>query len=347
MRTGKREVLTVLVSTMLALVIAEAAFRFYLRYQARADLQRVARGADITTVDTCNLGDIVRLSHEPDLFYELKPNLHGHFCGGSITTNALGMRMPNEPALDKPDGVLRVVALGDSYLFAQRMDDGQGFLEVLRSRARESGKPIEFLNFGVPGYNTWMEGVVLGKRARYFAPDVILVSVTGNDWDLPGFMLSRPYGDVGHSFLLGALLERLRAPPELVETPKSKVFEDHYLAVPDEVPPEFRHMVGFEGYRRALRRMLDVAVELRAKLVLFSDCVSDIAPGTRSCSFPFAAGQYERVRSEVYADAYVVVCPWQLSQELLIPHDGHPNVEGHRSLADQLSACLEAHGLHL
>src|SRR6185436_6250743 len=138
---------------------AEGLYRLYLRRKSRADLERVEKAAAVTVVDSCNLGDIVRLSREPDLFYELKANLRGRFCGGVVTTNAVGMRMPSEPTLAKPEGVFRVVGLGDSNLFAQRMNDGEGYFEVLRARARSAGRPVEFLNFGVPGYNTWMEGV--------------------------------------------------------------------------------------------------------------------------------------------------------------------------------------------
>src|SRR5215475_11576840 len=130
------------------------------------------------------------------------------------------------------------------------------------------------LNFGVPGYNTWMEGVVLRTKARHYAPDVIVV----------------------------ALAERFRAPPRLLETPRSKVYEGHYLAVPEEVPEQYRHMVGFEGYRRALVDVVSVAASMGAKVVLFSDCISADAPGTGSCTFPFAPGQYEKLKHDVYDD---------------------------------------------
>jgi hypothetical protein len=172
-----------------------------------------------------------------------------------------------------------------------------------------------------------------------------LVAVTGNDWDLPQFMLSRPYGDLAHSFLLGAIADGLRAPPKLLHTPNSRVYEHHYLAVPEEVPAAFRHMVGFDGYRHALLRMLDIADQLGARLVLFSDCITIDGPGSRTCTFPFRPGEYELLRAEVYAHPRTLVCSWELPPELLIPGDGHPTVEGHQRLAEQLRSCIEAHGV--
>jgi hypothetical protein len=340
-----REVVLSMVSVTVALCFSEAVFRFYLGQKNVRDLERVEKNAAISRVDTCSLGDIVRLSEEPDLFYELKPHLEGRFCGGAITTNSLGMRMPIEPELHKPPNVFRIVGVGDSYLFGQGVDDGQGFLEVLQARAFAAGRPLEVLNFGVPGYNSWMESVVLETRARLFEPDVIVVSVVGNDWDLPTLMLSRPRGNVLHSFLLGTLYERLRGPPALLDTPRSHVYEDHYLAAEEEVPPAFRHMTGFESYRRALVGMLHVASALHARLVLFSDCLEARSEETKGCRFPFAAGEYERVQSEVYTRPGVTLCPWRLKSNLLIPRDGHPTAEGHVSLADQLSACLERAGI--
>ena len=340
-----REMVLALASIVLALVVAEVGFRLYLRHRAGAEIERVERQVKLTQVNTCNLGDIVRLSRERELFYELKPNLRGRYCGGAMSTNALGMRMPIEPSVEKPAGVVRIAGVGDSYLFGQGVDDGQGFLEVLQAEALAAGKPLEILNFAVPGYNSWMESVVVARRAKHYAPDVILVSITGNDWDLPNFMLSRPYGDVAHSFLLGAIAERLRTPPSLVQTPRSRVYTDHYLAVPEEVPDNFRHMVGFDAYRRALLGMLSVAEQTNAQLVLFSDCISVNAAGSPSCSFPFKPGEYERVREEVYDKPRVTLCPWHLPTELLIPRDGHPTAEGHKSLAAQLRACIEPRGM--
>jgi lysophospholipase L1-like esterase len=344
LRRWRELVLTVL-SVGIAFLLAEIAFRFYLRRQARADLERVDRQALLVSVDTCKLGDIIRLSNQRDLFYELKPNLRGRYCGGVVTTNALGMRMSSEPKLDKPAHVLRIVALGDSFLFGQGVDDGRGFLEVLQATMIAEGRPVELLNFGVPGYNTWMESVVLAARAQHYDPDVVIVAIVGNDWDLPDLMLSRPYAALSRSFLISALAERFRAPPEFLHTPRSRVYEDHYLAVPEEVPEVYRHMVGFDAYRVALSRMLAIVQNLDARIVLFSDCVAPANPGGESCRFPFKPGEYERVRDEIYANPRVTLCPWQLSAKLLIPRDGHPTPEGHRAMAEQLRSCLKRHGI--
>jgi lysophospholipase L1-like esterase len=335
----------VIASVVVALLVVEVAFRLYLRHQQSSDFARALGNAATTDVQSCRLGDIVRFSPEPDLLYELKPNLHGNYCGAELNTNAIGMRMRRDPDVAKPPHVFRVVGLGDSFLFGQGVGDGQGFLEVLQARAIAKGVPEEMLDFGVPGYDTWMEAVVLRTKARRFSPDVIVVSVIGNDWDLPNFMLSRPYGDLAHSFVLGALAERFRAPPALLETPRSHVYDGHYLAVPEEVPERYRHMVGFEGYRGALAGMLAVAKEIDARVVLFSDCIGLAEPGSPTCAFPYADGQYEALKREVYDDPRVILCPWHLTPDLLIPRDGHPTPAGHVRLADQLAPCLERAGL--
>src|SRR5260221_3948104 len=106
-----RELLLLVASVAVAATTAEVLFRFYLRHQSRAQLARVQQQATITEVDSCKLGDIIRLSQEPDLFYELKPNLRGHYCGGLIRTNAIGMRAGGEPSLAKTAGSTRILVL--------------------------------------------------------------------------------------------------------------------------------------------------------------------------------------------------------------------------------------------
>src|SRR5262245_28144988 len=134
-----RELLLSFASIALTLLIAEVGFRLYLRHKSALDLARVERQAEMTRIDTCKLGEIIRLSHEPDLFYERKPNLSGRFCGGNVATNAFGMRMKGEPTVEKPTGVMRIVGLGDSYLFGQGVDQGEGYLEALEEIARSIG----------------------------------------------------------------------------------------------------------------------------------------------------------------------------------------------------------------
>jgi sulfane dehydrogenase subunit SoxC len=85
-----------------------------------------------------------------------------------------------------------------------------------------------------------MEGVVLRTKARHYAPDAIVVAVTGNDWDLPSFMLSRPYGDLAPGS--GSALSPIESLEGII-TPSSLHNIRSHSGTPDIDPKEHRLLI--------------------------------------------------------------------------------------------------------
>jgi hypothetical protein len=114
---------------------------------------------------------------DPLLRYEMKPDL---VCEQS-KTNAFGM-LDVPRALDKPPDTLRVACLGDSVGgdCSLPQDNACTALEPLLRDAR-MGRPVEVLNFSVPGYNTMQEARALEVKALRFAPDAVVVLYVVND----------------------------------------------------------------------------------------------------------------------------------------------------------------------
>lgn len=125
---------------------------------------------------------------DPLLRYEMKPGLD---CGGAVT-NAQGM-LDVPRATAKPEGTLRVACLGDSVGGDCSLphDNACASLEAVLREAR-GGKPVEVLNFSVPGYNTMQEARALEQKALAFAPDAVVVLYVIND----------PYPDLAISHFL-------------------------------------------------------------------------------------------------------------------------------------------------
>ncbi|HKQ75621.1 MAG TPA: SGNH/GDSL hydrolase family protein [Blastocatellia bacterium] len=99
--------------------------------------------------------------------------------------NSHGFR-DRERALIKPQGVYRVAVLGDSYTEARQVGMDATFTALSEAELnrrhcfRESN--VEVLNFGVAGYGTGQELLLLRERAWKFSPDMIVLQVfTGND----------------------------------------------------------------------------------------------------------------------------------------------------------------------
>ncbi len=125
---------------------------------------------------------------DPDLGGRLRPGAEGWFHGegkGYVRVNSAGMR-DREHALAKPAGALRIAVLGDSFAEAMPVSQDQAFWSVLERRLRECpalrGRIPEVLNFGVSGYGTAQELIMLRRHVWQYDPDIVLLAFfTGND----------------------------------------------------------------------------------------------------------------------------------------------------------------------
>ena len=137
------------------------------------------RGAPAT------LGQMIRRSEDPRIVYELKPRLDVTFAGGHVTTGDAANRGPDPGP--KTSGRLRIVGIGDSYMFGQGVSDDETYLSRLPALLSATAA-IETVNLAVPGYNTAMEVAALERRLTSIHPDLVLIEVVGNDLDLPNFL---------------------------------------------------------------------------------------------------------------------------------------------------------------
>ncbi|MBX7165598.1 MAG: hypothetical protein K1X74_04555 [Pirellulales bacterium] len=94
-----------------------------------------------------------------------------------IATNARGLR-DRDYAYEKPADALRVVVLGDSFVFgAGGVEQPELFTEVL-----ESNWPgVEVINMGVIGYSPDQEFLALKTEGIRYQPDVVVLCLFYND----------------------------------------------------------------------------------------------------------------------------------------------------------------------
>jgi len=112
--------------------------------------------------------------------YALNPNANGLSANNPYSINSLGFR-DYEYALEKPEGVFRIIAIGDSYTFGKGIALEYTYPKLLEKKLRGLGKRIEVLNFGVYGYNTVQEYWMIKEKAILFHPDMIIILYTLND----------------------------------------------------------------------------------------------------------------------------------------------------------------------
>ena len=89
-----------------------------------------------------------------------------------ITTNDRGLR-DRERSYEKPPDIFRIVVLGDSYIEATHVPEGQGYTQALEELLANRG--VEVINMGVGGYATTAAWLYLQSEGLKYAPDLVLL----------------------------------------------------------------------------------------------------------------------------------------------------------------------------
>ncbi len=92
--------------------------------------------------------------------------------------NGQGLRADRDYPSHKPAGRCRLGVFGDSFLFGMEVDLRDSFADRLERRLRDSGFPVEVLNFSVGGFGTAEMLQTYEQFGRKFDLDVVLFS-----WD--------------------------------------------------------------------------------------------------------------------------------------------------------------------
>ena len=126
--------------------------------------------------------------YDDHLGARLRPGTEGWYRDEGeayIRINSDGLR-DHEHSIQRPPNTIRIAVLGDSYAEALQLPLELTFWGLLeRELPRCSafgGKRVEVINFGVSGYSTAQELLMLRHHAWRYSPDMVLLAfLTGND----------------------------------------------------------------------------------------------------------------------------------------------------------------------
>jgi len=188
--------------------------------------------------------------HKPDptLAWVAKPG----FTGGEIRINQLGFR-GGEVTSPKPEGVYRIVLLGNSVTFGYGVSEEATYGAVLsrdlnaqRTQFTDgTEKQIEVINAGVIGYTSWQGRLLLERSMAILEPDLIVVTFGYNDHHSAVESDAERYVNPHYHAVLNAFrqrslykyIHRLRGhqDPKLRTEPVARVslseFKDNLLAI--------------------------------------------------------------------------------------------------------------------
>jgi lysophospholipase L1-like esterase len=167
--------LLIAVGLVISLVAIEAACRVI--YARKLDYQiEMSRYA----------AALKRTSAHYDIGHEHKPSRSAHLMGVDVSINSHGFR-GREVALAKPDGVYRVMLLGDSLTLGWGVEADETFAVLLERMLGEDFEGAntrlraEVINTGVGNYNTDQEVSFFETRGRAFDPDLVILNYFIND----------------------------------------------------------------------------------------------------------------------------------------------------------------------
>ncbi len=190
-KNRREKIFLVVISLILALVISEFLFRFYMPqspYQYK---------------DSRGFTKALSLREHPlypgykgpalaQYFYTYKSmavwsheypdNPDGYFTNN----NQVHYRMNTDGFRDygfgeKKADVFRILCIGDSYTFGEGVHQPDTFPKILERMLRENNVRAEVFNLGIPGYGIRDEVTLLGPVLSRYMPDMVIWGFTPND----------------------------------------------------------------------------------------------------------------------------------------------------------------------
>jgi lysophospholipase L1-like esterase len=159
-------------SLVLAIVASEAALRLWVRMTGNTADWAVSSNALMR-------GETGRYAPHHYQLYRPRPG----YSNGPTHHNALGFRGP-EIAQPKPEGIYRIVCIGGSTTYTDKVaDDEQTYPAQLEKalRQRLNNPRIEVINAGVPGYTTAENVMNVAFHVSELQPDLVLFYEGVND----------------------------------------------------------------------------------------------------------------------------------------------------------------------
>jgi len=293
-------------------------------------------------------GPRYRLSASPVLRYEYVPNQEGG-TSGRFSINSDGFR-DIEHVVAKTQGVTRIMVLGDSITAGNGIEDPENvFTRVLDELLTARGASCEVFNLGVGGYQTLQEVEALRLHGLAYKPDLVMIAFCINDFDLAsdgGVWESLARRNEGFDVARWRSVTRSWLGP-ILRASRLAFFAYHRLSPHLEQPPsQMDYITEILKWRTPVEAGLDLLVELRAEHGF--EALVVLIPAFDRPFEEYAFGKLHDAVAELAGERGVDVLDLRedfaaLDEDARVfGSDGiHPNVRGHRALAEILAQRLD------
>ncbi|MEO1995372.1 MAG: hypothetical protein ABGZ17_08865 [Planctomycetaceae bacterium] len=98
-----------------------------------------------------------------------------------VSTNSLGIRGP-EPVVPKPNGVFRILCLGDETVLGADVAESETFCKRLQAlMGNHTQRPVEVINAGIPGFCPILSYLQFRGKLQGLQADVVLLQFDMSD----------------------------------------------------------------------------------------------------------------------------------------------------------------------
>ncbi len=297
--------------------------------------------------------------------YGLRPGASGYMKERKeilYRINSAGFR-DRERTHAKASGVYRIMVLGDSVTFGIGVEASEPFTRVLETTLAEraADASVEVLNFGVGGYNPYIEAELLKDIGRSYEPDLVIVQFCINDFEDP-----TNHFDAHTKLRLGSIPDAAYPDPSRRRAP----FEEGYLPascwasrICSRVEQALRRTL---GRRIAPSEVADRNASTRgvrwrwlgeryaeieaASATMGASFAVLVVPHRSELSAGSVSGVHRGVVEMARQRGWLLVDPLEAFMRAhrtgvaVFFDEWHPTVEGHRLLAQELLAELSCNG---
>jgi hypothetical protein len=227
----------------------------------------------------------------------------------------------------------RVAILGDSYVFGYGVDQNETFPAQLERKLRASGRAVDVVNAGVPGYGARLERILLEKDVLPLDPALVFVAVFENDFEDNIYYAHRRFGAVrtflGVHSVVYDLLSAARSTHWRFMPAGHRKQKKHGMGK-DKRPPE-----GYAIEREEIARMAALCREHGARFGVI------LLPATPSLDPHRVVGERSNI---LVLDLSPRFSPLPRSR-YLNPYVGHLTPEANGWVADEIMNFIDKRGL--
>jgi lysophospholipase L1-like esterase len=116
----------------------------------------------------------------------------GTTWGRAVHRNSDGLR-DREFVKPKPEGVYRILLLGDSFTWGVGLDIEETISKRLERALAGQAHPIEVIDGAIPGFNTTQELRLLRNKGLSYEPDFLMLLYNMNDIEFRPELATQPY----------------------------------------------------------------------------------------------------------------------------------------------------------